>query len=250
MKFNKPPVEGEIVGDYGAIFIEQTQWRYQPCGRRNRYGLFKCGYCGNIFEANIAEVRRNKTRSCWCYRKIEHKERAEKKYKNKKFGMLTPLYQTDKQGKDGSYYWVCQCDCGNTTTISSADFTKTKSCGCLLFHSFGEQATKEILEENNVEYISQYSFDDCNSDFNAPLRFDFYLPKGNCCIEIDGRQHFTPVSRFGGEKAFERLQKNDKIKNNYCVKNNIKMIRIKYNRELNIKEIIYKTLVKNGVINE
>lgn len=188
MKFNKPPVEGEIVGDYGAIFIEQTQWRYQPCGRRNRYGLFK--------------------------------------------------------------YWMCQCDCGNTTTISSADFTKTKSCGCLLFHSFGEQATKEILEENNVEYMSQYSFDDCNSDFNAPLRFDFYLPKDNCCIEIDGRQHFTPVSRFGGEKAFERLQKNDKIKNNYCVKNNIKMIRIKYNRELNIKEIIYKTLVKNGVINE
>lgn len=248
MNFSQPPVEGEAVGDYGAIFIKQTQWRSQPCGRRNRYGLFKCGYCGKVFEANVAEVRRGKIKSYGCYRKIEHKNRSEKKYKNQKFGMLTPLYPIDKQGADGSYYWVCQCDCGNTTTISSADFTKTKSCVCLLFHSYGEEATKEVLSNNNIEYISQYSFDDCNSYLNAPLRFDFYLPEHNCCIEIDGRQHFIPISRFGGEEAFKRLQENDKIKNNYCVKNHIKMIRIKYNRESNIKEIIYKSLVENGVI--
>lgn len=250
MKFNKPPIPGEIVGDYGAIFIRQTQWRSQPCGRRNRYGLFKCGYCGNTFEANIAEVRRGKTKSCGCYRKIEHKDRAERKYKNKKFGMLTPLYQTNKQGSDGSYYWVCRCDCGNTTTISSADFTKTKSCGCLLFHSYGEEAAKEVLEDNNIEYIFQHSFDDCNSDLNAPLRFDFYLPEYNCCVEIDGRQHFMPVSRFGGKEAFERLQRNDRIKNNYCIRHGLKMIRIRYNHEPNIKEKIYNSLVENGVVNE
>lgn len=250
MKFSKPPIAGEIVGTHGATFIKQTQWKTQPCGRRNRYGSFKCGYCGNIFEANIAEVRRGKIKSCGCYRKIEHKNRAEKKYKDKKFGKLTPLYQTDKQGADGSYYWMCRCDCGNTTIISSADFTKTKSCGCLLFHSYGEETAKEVLENNGIKYIFQHSFDDCNSDLGFPLRFDFYLPEHNCCIEIDGRQHFTPVSRFGGEEAFNRLQKNDKIKDNYCFMKGIRMIRIRYNREPNIKEIIYNSLIANGVINE
>ena len=48
------------------------------------------------------------------------------------------------------------------------------------------------------------------------------------CIEFDGMQHFKSIDFFGGQKTFEGCQKNDKIKTDYCLKNNIKLIRIKY----------------------
>ncbi len=45
---------------------------------------------------------------------------------------------------------------------------------------------------------------------------------------IIGKQHFKPVEFFGGQKAFELLQKCDKIKNNYCNTNNIPLLRVNY----------------------
>jgi hypothetical protein len=39
--------------------------------------------------------------------------------------------------KCGSILWHCKCDCGNETTVSSADLKRgsTRSCGCLLRES-------------------------------------------------------------------------------------------------------------------
>ena len=58
------------------------------------------------------------------------------------------------------------------------------------------------------------------------MRFDFYLPDYNTCIEFDGEQHFKPIKHFGGKERFKQQQKNDQIKNDYCVENNIALIRI------------------------
>ena len=35
-------------------------------------------------------------------------------------------------------------------------------------------------------------------------------------IEYDGQQHYKPIEKFGGEKAFEKTKFRDVIKNNYC----------------------------------
>lgn len=54
-------------------------------------------------------------------------------------------------------------------------------------------------------------------------------------------QHFKPVSYFGGPEAFELQKIRDKAKNNYCEKNNIKLLRISYledNIELKIETIL------------
>ena len=45
-------------------------------------------------------------------------------------------------------------------------------------------------------------------------------------IEFDGEQHFKPISSMRGESGFDKNQKYDKIKNDYCEKNGIKLIRI------------------------
>lgn len=97
--------------------------------------------------------------------------------------------------------------------------------------SKGEKRIEKYLNDNNYEYIKQYKFDDCKD--KMPLPFDFYLPQSNIVIEYDGQHHYFPVN-FNGitdEEALENhkmTKKHDKQKNNYCLKHNIKIIRIPY----------------------
>ena len=57
--------------------------------------------------------------------------------------------------------------------------------------------------------------------------FDFYLPDYNKCIEYDGIYHFQTTRRTT-EKDLKEQQKRDKIKNDFCQKNNIPLLRISY----------------------
>ena len=40
-------------------------------------------------------------------------------------------------------------------------------------------------------------------------------------IEFDGVQHRKPIEYFGGQETFELLQKHDRMKDEYCEKNDI-----------------------------
>jgi hypothetical protein len=96
--------------------------------------------------------------------------------------------------------------------------------------SKGEYRISKYLQEEKIEYIFQHKFDDCiNKETGRKLRFDFYLPTHNLCIEFDGGQHFKSVMFFGGDKAFYKRQELDEIKNRYCNENNIELFRIPYN---------------------
>ena len=94
--------------------------------------------------------------------------------------------------------------------------------------SKGEVAVRLFLETNDIKYEQQKTFPTCKN--KNILYFDFYLPKYNICIEYDGRQHFEAVEYFGGEERFELTKKLDSIKNNYCVENNINLLRIPYTK--------------------
>lgn len=117
------------------------------------------------------------------------------------------------------------------------------SCGCQFFISKGEDKIKQILTNLNINFIRQYTFDDCISDKNAKLRFDFYLPDYNLCIEYDGEQHFHPTNYFGGEETFQRRMELDKVKNEYCRNNNIHLIRIPYTNFKDIDENYINSLL-------
>ena len=99
--------------------------------------------------------------------------------------------------------------------------------GCpICKESKGEKNIRRYLLLNNIEFISEYKFNECYNEKLLP--FDFYLPKTNTCIEYDGIQHYKPINRFGGELGFKRGKINDEIKNDFCSKNKIKLIRISY----------------------
>lgn len=90
----------------------------------------------------------------------------------------------------------------------------------------GESLVYQYLKRHDISFIPQYKFRDC-VDINQ-LVFDFYLPELNTCIEYNGKQHYMPIKRFGGEERFAIQIKHDKIKREYCKKNDIKLIEIKY----------------------
>jgi len=60
------------------------------------------------------------------------------------------------------------------------------------------------------------------------LRFDFYIPDKNICIEYDGIQHYKPTYIFGSAEKKKKTQKRDQIKNLFCEIIGIKLIRIPY----------------------
>lgn len=108
-----------------------------------------------------------------------------------------------------------------------------KGIGCpYCSESKGEKEICLLLDEHNIEYIRQKRFCDCCD--TRPLPFDFYLPTYNTVIEYNGKQHYEPIEYFGGESSFKIQQLHDKIKEDYCKKNNIKLLSIPYNS--NIKE--------------
>lgn len=99
--------------------------------------------------------------------------------------------------------------------------------------SHGESLIRNYLEYNNILFEFQKSFSDCKN-INL-LFFDFYLLDYNICIEFDGIQHRRPVYFFGGTDAFEKVKINDNIKTEYCVKNNIKLLRINNKKDIENK---------------
>ena len=110
--------------------------------------------------------------------------------------------------------------------------------------SQGEKQITLWLEQNMIVNISQKRFEDCRDIYTLP--FDFYVPELNICIEYQGEQHYRPV-KFGGisdDKAYSNFvttQHHDKIKSDYCINNNIKLICIPYWEDVN--EYLNKNLL-------
>ena len=88
-----------------------------------------------------------------------------------------------------------------------------------------ENEVRNMLEENNMEFIQQYKYDETNQK----NRLDFYIPKYNLAIECQGEQHFKLVdfANNGDEWANEQFEKNlfrDKYKHALCENKGIKLL--------------------------
>lgn len=96
--------------------------------------------------------------------------------------------------------------------------------------SKGEALLRKILADLSIEFIPEYTFKDCiNPRTGVCLKFDFYLPDYNCCIEYDGEQHYKGWRKSREAKAsLTQVQFRDNLKNKYCKDNHILLIRIPY----------------------
>jgi hypothetical protein len=106
-----------------------------------------------------------------------------------------------------------------------------KGYGCSkCLNSIGEMEIKKYLNRNDISFIPQKKFSDCKHIKH--LLFDFYIPEHNICIEFQGLQHYKVINYWGGEEGLKIRKLRDKIKMEYCKKNNIPLIIIKYNDDI------------------
>ena len=98
--------------------------------------------------------------------------------------------------------------------------------------SKGEIKIHEILEMNDVIFTEEYSFEGLTSTNGRLLAFDFAIfdDDGNLdyLIEYQGKQHYEPVSKFGGKRGLFQHLHNDNLKRRFCMRHNIKLIEIPY----------------------
>ena len=143
--------------------------------------------------------------------------------------------------------YECEKQCEWSTTPASV-LSGHKSSMCTM--SNGVVIIKKFLDNHSIAYTMEQTFEKCKNVY--PLRFDFYLPEYNCCIEYDGEQHYSPVNFHGcsdikSDMSFQQTKFNDIIKNEYCISNNINLLRIPFFELNNIENILCQhLLVKAG----
>lgn len=193
------------------------------------YWICKCD-CGNIVSIRGQDLRQGKTKSCGCYMKECSSTNTTPNMVGQKFHKLTVIKRVGSRRNHS--LWECQCECGKTILVTRDSLISgnVKSCGCL--NSYGESIIEDILINNNVNYIKQFSFQDLLGDFNTKLRFDFAITENNkllYLIEFQGEQHYIPRQNDTME-IFQRRLKYDTLKREYCKKHKIPLIEIPYTK--------------------
>jgi hypothetical protein len=114
--------------------------------------------------------------------------------------------------------------------------------------SLGEKKVIKVLTDLGYNPTDQKTFKDCFGDKGIRscdrLKFDAYFENDGkkYCVEYDGIQHFKAIPYYGGEEGLYELKKRDRLKDEYCKRNGIKMIRIPYTEFNNIEKILKNEL--------
>jgi len=110
--------------------------------------------------------------------------------------------------------------------------------------SKGEKRILLWLEAHGIDYLWHRSI---KSDLAVGKRKkfipDFQLPTmGGMVIEYNGKQHYRPHQKWGGEKQFKHQQKRDAALREYCRLKGIRLLEIPYTDFDRIEEILEQEL--------
>jgi hypothetical protein len=216
----------------------ESRYNYSLVEYKNSDSMINilCNKCGEIFLQNARQhMRKSGCPICADNKKLtteEYIKRAIKRHGNIRYDYSLVEYVNNNTKVK------IKCNkCNYIFDVPAESHSSGQGCP-KCNESKGEIKVSNFLKENNIKYFIQHRFKNCR--YKLPLPFDFYLPEHNICIEFDGVQHFTSNCYFGGkernnEKLFEDIKIRDNIKNVYCEKNNIKLIRIKYTESISKK---------------
>lgn len=92
----------------------------------------------------------------------------------------------------------------------------------------------KILKQDGISFEREKTFSDLRKN---KYRFDFYLPKQNILIEINGAQHYENIKFFYKNRTeFKKAQERDRRKIAYALGHNILLYIIPYWEIPNIKK--------------
>ena len=143
---------GKKIDLTGQVFGKLTVLKEGERKNGKLYWTCQCE-CGNIKDIYGYSLRKGDTISCGQCKK-EKPLNPEDNLVGKIFNYLTVIkYEGSKPDGQGKFrrYWTCQCECGNTISVSTTDLKDghIKSCGC---------KTHEIQQKNKMKDIQNQRF--------------------------------------------------------------------------------------------
>ena len=202
-----------------------------------------CKICLIEKELNEFEKCRNQCRKCRNekmkqYQKQYHKEYNKKYQKTDKYKEYHKKYQkTDKSKNYRREYQIEYLKCRSCKLFQTHNKTNylCANCNPNAKQSKGKLEIIQYLQENNIEFIRQYKFQNQNRDTKL-CRYDFYLPKLNTIIEFMGGQHYKFIHHFHRTNDYYlKCWYMDILKKEFCNNNGINFIEIKYNEDIKLK---------------
>ena len=220
----------KLIDITGQVFGKLTvMYRSENTSKGQARWHCKCE-CGNECDVVGTKLRNGHTKSCGCYQKQQATKATYNNLLSQTYGLLTVIEDAGFGGRSSrGHLWKCKCECGNEIIVNAADLRTgdVKSCGCLK-SSYGERKIRELLTLYNIPFQEQVSLGCYFKDTNRPAKFDFYV-NNKYVIEYDGVQHYKiGTGVYNNPEKFKKTQSHDLIKNKWCEKNNIPLIRIPY----------------------
>ncbi len=172
--------------------------------------------CGYDYYPNANEILRGVDQCPVCSRFSKNNSRRSIQkvidmFYDARFEMLEE-YKT----ADVMHLFLCK-ECNQPVKIRPSVFIgrkKTQCPNCGDGISYPEKFFRALFEQQNIEYIYQFS---CSTaKWCGGYRYDFYLPKTNWIIEAFGAQHFTDAWQ-----SKEETQLNDIAKKETALRNGI-----------------------------
>jgi hypothetical protein len=215
--------------------------------------LCKCTACGKEKVVDGGHLRRGDSTNCGCIGMKSFFKSSIKDETGKTYGYLYVERQATEEEKPRhdrtGVYWNCTCTrCNRKNIIVFGDYLRngdTKSCGCIV--SFNESKINELLKNACVKYTQQKTFNDLTLTGRKcdRLLFDFAIYNNSqlsYLIEYDGSQHFYSKNNgWNNKEHLKQVHKRDLAKNRYCFENNIPLIRIPYDVDYTIEDLILET---------
>lgn len=101
--------------------------------------------------------------------------------------------------------------------------------------SIGHIRTIKCLDRFRIKYQEEKTFEDLKH--KSYLRFDIYFTflKRKFAIEYDGIQHSQSVDDWGGETALAESRLRDQLKDDYCLDNDITLLRITHEHDIELE---------------
>lgn len=238
-------VEKITDGEY-SVLDEYTAYNEEIRFKHN-----ECGYTFKTTPHNFKH-RTNKCPNCYNIDGMKSHDKFVKEVKekgNKEYKALDKY-----NGVDGRVTFKHK-PCGTTFTVKAGYFLyQGKRCPhCTKrTRSKGEKKIKQFLDNHNIKYKRDYSFDDCRHD--NKLRYDFVLftdsnygslfkDKVTYLIEYNGIQHYEAIEYFGGQERLEHQKEHDKVKKGYAKDNDIPLLVIKYTEKEDIEDTLTSKLL-------
>lgn len=132
---------------------------------RNKKGevLWQCDCsCSGKKIVTGSHLRKGYVQSCGCLQR-EYYDSSKKNMRidltNKKFGKLTFIKDVGKN-KWGHRVWLCKCDCGNETTVTSSNYRKAQACSLNCYDrpkGRNSKIWKGGVIENNLALYDTYA---------------------------------------------------------------------------------------------